>query len=279
MNKFFSKTLKIIIVVIFIYIVFANINYIFASSKNIPSKTKITSVYITNNKITVKWKKTKNIDGYIIYMSHSKNGKYKKIKTIKDTKTTKYTKKNINESKKYYFKIKTYITKKRKKKYSKFSNIKTAGGLIVSKKLTALDSPVYRNINLQVASKKINGIILKPKQIFKWSEVVGQAKEEQGYTKAIVYINGVNNFSLGGGICQVSTTLYQCAKSSRMKILERHKHGKDVSYIKNGDDATVSFGSKDFVFKNNKNYAIKIRAYAQGRSTVCQFYNIGNKQK
>ena len=101
--------------------------------------------------------------------------------------------------------------------------------------------------------------------------------EAQGYRKAIAYSNGNNILSVGGGVCQVSTNLYQVAKMANMKIIERYLHGKDVTYIENGEDATVSFGKYDFVFKNNKSYAIKIKACSYLNTTICELYKIGDK--
>ena len=133
-----------------------------------------------------------------------------------------------------------------------------------------------RNTNLKIASSKINGTILKSGETFKWSKIVGELTPEKGYKTAIAYFNGNDMNAIGGGVCQVSTTLYQCAKISNMKIIERHTHGKDVTYIEAGEDATVSQNLKDFVFKNNKSYAIKIEADAYQNVTICRFYKMKN---
>lgn len=279
MNKFFLKVVIILTLIVFIQVIFGNVTYIFASDKNqSPSKVKITSVCVDNCKATIKWKKVNNADGYVIYMSNSKKGKYKKIKTIKSKNITKYTKNNLNEANEYYFKIKAYKNINGKKIYSNsFSNIKSGGGILATKVLTASKSTIDRNINLKIASSKIDGIILKPGQTFKWSKVIGNMTESMGYRKAIAYVNGGNRLSAGGGVCQVSTTLYQCAKQANLKITERHEHGKEVTYIESGEDATVTYGLRDLAFKNNTKYTIKIRAFAEGNSTMCQFFKISEK--
>ena len=267
---------KIFVVVITILLLLLQSSYIYAGANKLPQKTKITKVTVDNGKAIIQWKRVKNVDGYSVYMSKSKNGKYTKIKNIYGNKTVKYTKKGLDNSKEYYFKVKTFIIKNNKKIYSSSSNKKSGGGLLASKMLTSSSNSSNRNVNLAIASNRINGIILKPGQKFKWSQIVGILSEAQGYRKAIAYVNGNNVLSIGGGVCQVSTTLYQCAKNTRMKIIERHEHGKAVTYIESGEDATVTYGLRDFIFKNNKPYAIKIVAGAYQNSTICQFYKIGD---
>lgn len=268
--------LKIFVMIITFLLLSLQSQYIFAATTKEPPKTKLTKVTVDNSKAIIKWKKVKKVDGYSIYMSNSKNGKYKKIKNIYGNKNTKYTKKGLKYGKEYYFKIKTFRLIKNKKVYSKASNKKSAGGVIASKVLTSTSNNENRNINLKISSKRINGIILKPGQKFKWSKIVGRLTEASGYRKAIAYFNGNDILSVGGGVCQVSTNLYQCVKRAKMKVIERHEHGKEVTYIQSGEDATVSQGYKDFVFKNNKSYSIKIVADSYENSTICRFYKIGD---
>lgn len=242
-----------------------------------PTKAKIKSVQVYNSEATLKWSRVKHADGYIIYMAKGKNKNYKIIKTIKSGSQLSYIKKNLDNKKEYYFKIKAFSKIGTKNIVStQYSNIKSGGGLLISKKLTATNSPFDRNVNLRIASSKINGIVLKPGQSFTWSKVIGIMTQDQGYRKAIAYVNGENRLFVGGGVCQVSTTLYQCAKNSGMKIIERHEHGKAVSYIESGEDATVTLGLRDFIFKNTTSSTIKIFATAQGSSTICEFYKISN---
>ena len=145
-----------------------------------PAKPKVTKVCVDNDKAVIKWKKVKYATGYTVYMSNKKNGKYKAIKQIKNAKTLSYTKKGLNNKKEYFFKIKAYYKTKSKKIYSTYSNIRSGGGLLASKVLTATNSPEDRNINLMIASSKINGIILKPNQKFYWSKVVRNANRSTG---------------------------------------------------------------------------------------------------
>ena len=78
----------------------------------------------------------------------------------------------------------------------------------------------------------------------------------------------------GGGVCQVSTTLYQASVEAGLKIVERHMHSKAVSYTKRGKDATVSYGVQNLRIKNNKKYTIKLETYSNKGKTTCKIYKI-----
>lgn len=236
-----------------------------------PTVKKVSNKTKTSLKIT--WKKDTKVSGYVLYMANSKNGKYKKIKTIKSNKTTSYTKKGLKKNKSYYIKIKSYKTVKGKKIYSNYSSAKTNARLLASKTLKS-KSNTNRNKNLKLAAKACNGIVLKPGQQFKWSKVVGKASKAKGYKKATVFVGGKSVKGYGGGVCQISTALYQSAKASKLKIIERHTHSKAVSYAKKGQEATVAHGSKDLIFKNNKSYSIKIVITTYKGQCTCKFYRV-----
>lgn len=120
-----------------------------------------------------------------------------------------------------------------------------------------------RSVNVELASQKINNVILLPGEVFSYNKVVGERTFENGFKEASVYTSsGVVN-GLGGGICQVSSTLYNSVLLANLEIIERRNHRYAVSYVPLGRDATVAYGSIDFKFKNNRNYPIKIVSYAQ----------------
>lgn len=118
--------------------------------------------------------------------------------------------------------------------------------------------------NLRVATKSINGRILLPGEAFSYNETLGPRTIENGYKEAHVYSKGKVIQGLGGGICQVSTTLYNVTLLADVEILERRNHNMTVAYVKPGTDATVSYGTIDFKFKNNKDYPIKLTANVSG---------------
>lgn len=121
-------------------------------------------------------------------------------------------------------------------------------------------SNTNRNTNMELAAKKINGTILLPGEIFSYNKVVGKRTEAAGYKVAAVYANGKVENGIGGGICQISSTLYNTVLLANLEIVERYNHHFLTSYVTNGRDATVSWGTLDFKFKNNRTYPIKIIA-------------------
>lgn len=126
--------------------------------------------------------------------------------------------------------------------------------------------------NVALAAKKINGTILLPGETFSYNTVVGERTAERGFQKAPAYSNGESVQELGGGICQVSSTLYKSTLLSNLKIVEHHNHSYVSSYIGIGMDATVSWGGPDYQFKNNTDYPIKIVAEYSGGQVTCKIY-------
>lgn len=120
-----------------------------------------------------------------------------------------------------------------------------------------------RSVNVEIATQKINNVILLPGEEFSYNKVVGERTIANGFKEASVYTSsGVVN-GLGGGICQVSSTLYNSVLLANLDVVERRNHRYAVSYVPLGRDATVAYGSIDFRFKNNRKYPIKIVSYAQ----------------
>jgi vancomycin resistance protein YoaR len=115
-----------------------------------------------------------------------------------------------------------------------------------------------RKQNIIIAASKINGTVLGAGQIFSFNKVVGPRTPENGYKDAHAYIGGKIVDSTGGGICQVSTTLYNAILYADLNVVERHNHMFTVGYVPKGRDAAVAYGSSDFKFKNSTNMPIKI---------------------
>ncbi len=135
---------------------------------------------------------------------------------------------------------------------------------------TSLGGSSWNRVNnVTLAAEKINGVILYPGQSFSYNETVGQRTWDAGFREAAAYADGNVVQELGGGICQVSSTLYWCTMAANLKILERTSHMFSVGYIEPGMDATVSWGSPDFRFENNRTFPVSIVAYVQnGMLTV-----------
>ena len=117
-----------------------------------------------------------------------------------------------------------------------------------------------RNNNVNLACRAINGIIVKPGQEFSFNKVVGQRTEEKGYDYAKAYLEGQIVEELGGGVCQVSTTLYNAIFNAGLTTTYRKSHTFEPSYITPGLDATVSYNGPDYRFINNSGYSVGIKA-------------------
>ena len=117
-----------------------------------------------------------------------------------------------------------------------------------------------RSTNLELSAKKINGTVLLPGEEFSYNKVVGKRTIENGYKNAAVFSNGRVVDGLGGGICQISTTLYNAVLLANLEITERRNHSFVTSYEDPGRDATVVYGVQDFKFKNSRKYPVKIEA-------------------
>lgn len=133
-------------------------------------------------------------------------------------------------------------------------------------------SDTDRTTNLVLACQKLNGKVIMPGETFSYNETLGPRTAAAGYKNAKIYESGQVVDGLGGGICQISSTLYNAALMSDMEIVERRNHQFVTSYVKAGRDATVVYGSTDFRFKNTRTYPVKIIASAKnGIATVSIF--------
>ncbi len=121
-----------------------------------------------------------------------------------------------------------------------------------------------RSTNLAIACKKINNYVLQPGETFSYNQTVGKRSIENGFREAHIFTSSGVEDGLGGGICQISSTLYNTVVLANLDIVERHNHSYGAGYVDPGRDATVSYGSLDFKFKNPRKYPIKITAYING---------------
>lgn len=119
-----------------------------------------------------------------------------------------------------------------------------------------------RGINIAIAARTINGTILMPGEVFSYNQVIGDTTPSKGYKLGGSYLNGELVQSYGGGICQVSSTLYNAVLYANLEVVLRYNHSSAVGYVPASRDATVSYGGKDFQFKNSRQYPIKISATA-----------------
>ncbi len=134
-----------------------------------------------------------------------------------------------------------------------------------------------RSTNLALAANKINGTVLMPGETFSYNKVVGARTIAAGYKEAPMYLNGQVVDGVGGGICQISSTLYNAVVYANLEVVQRSNHMFVSSYVPISRDATVAYGSLDFQFKNNRNYPIKlVCSVSRG---VANFQIFGMKQE
>lgn len=135
-------------------------------------------------------------------------------------------------------------------------------GTFIGYYTTAYNPDISRAVNVSVAASRINGVVIQPGQSFSFSRAILPRTTENGYVEAPVIVGKQYVPGMGGGICQVSSTLYAAMLSANLPATERHPHSLEVSYIPTGMDATVAGNAKDLKFVNIFNEPIQIYAVA-----------------
>ncbi len=135
-------------------------------------------------------------------------------------------------------------------------------------------SNVSRTTNLKLASNKISGTVILPNEEFSYNKVVGERTISAGYKMAATYSNGQVVDGLGGGICQISSTLYDAVVMANLNVTTRRNHQFVTSYVPAGKDATVVWGAQDFKFVNSRKYPVRIVATVEGGVATVQIWGI-----
>jgi vancomycin resistance protein YoaR len=134
--------------------------------------------------------------------------------------------------------------------------------------------------NIKLAAERLDYEKLQPGEEFSFNSVLGRRTIKKGYAKAPIIINTEEGpkkaYGVGGGICQLSSTLFNAVYRSKMHITERHSHSKVVGYVPKGWDAMVAYGTSDFKFVNNRNYPIMIRVYISHKYITVRIYENRN---
>ncbi len=118
--------------------------------------------------------------------------------------------------------------------------------------------------NVKIATMSVNGTILNPGDVFSYNKAIGAVTAARGYKVATVFVNGKKEKDVGGGVCQVSSTIYCAALQGNLEIVKRYNHSLPVGYVPLGQDATVSSGPVDFQFRNTTGYPMKVVASLSG---------------
>jgi len=171
------------------------------------------------------------------------------------------------------------------------AQIKESAASVTADKLSTIDCKIstystsfttsipQRINNITLATKSINGILLMPGDIFSFNKIVGERTAARGYQEAGVVIGSKVESGLGGGICQVSGTLYNALLLANIKATERTHHTIPSSYVPKGCDATVDYGNIDYKFKNTLPYPIYIEGHVQNKNLYFNIYSNSNLLK
>jgi vancomycin resistance protein YoaR len=130
-----------------------------------------------------------------------------------------------------------------------------------------------RSTNIQLAANAINNYVVFPGETFSFNKVVGKRTKTRGYLRAKVIVRGEFAEDIGGGICQVSSTLFNAVDNAGLEVTERFSHSRAVPYIPPGRDATVSWYGPDFAFKNKYNQPVLIQAKTLGHLLIIKLYS------
>lgn len=131
---------------------------------------------------------------------------------------------------------------------------------------------VERTNNLKLCAQEIDGTVVAPGDVFDFNQITGPATREKGYLEAPIFLNGRIVLGLGGGKCQVSTTVYNAALLANLEIVERHQHGLPVDYVPPSRDAAVSYGGINLRFRNTSGKHIYVQAFVKGNALTVRIF-------
>ena len=140
---------------------------------------------------------------------------------------------------------------------------------------TNMDGVASRSFNVRRAASVVNDTVLQPGEVFSYLGAIGDPSAANGYKTSTGYENGQTVVMDGGGVCQVSSSLYYCAVYANLEIVRRANHAFATGYIPNGLDATVYYPGLDFKFRNNTGFPVKIVTFTEGGDAgklTVQFY-------
>lgn len=142
----------------------------------------------------------------------------------------------------------------------------------IAKSVTNTTADANRNTNIDLVCKTIDALVLQPGESFDYNEFVGERTAEKGYKEATGIYEGTTRQELGGGICQVSGTMFHTVMKADLQVDERHPHTWPSTYVPKGTDATVTWGGKNFGFTNNTEYPIALHAYYKNQTVTVELY-------
>lgn len=149
---------------------------------------------------------------------------------------------------------------------------------LVSKYYTTTTSNTNRNINIDLACQAVSGTVVMPGETFSFNQATGERTYEKGYREAAAIQGGTTVDEIGGGVCQVSSTLFNAAAMANLTILDRYPHAWPSSYVDKGRDATVNWPNLDFRFRNDGDMPVFLVTYYSNRTCTAEIYgkSLGN---
>lgn len=146
---------------------------------------------------------------------------------------------------------------------------------LLAEAVTSFDPKnLNRSQNLLLAASALHGLVIEPGGDFSFNRAVGKRSAARGYRMAIVFEDGEQVPGLGGGVCQVSSTVYQAARKAGMTITERHPHSLPVTYAKAGNDATVAWGAKDLRWRNDTKSPVQLACHIKDGKLSVQIFRL-----
>lgn len=244
-----------------------------AATATAPVRVTTTSVSKSGTSIALEWTTTKS-SGYQIFYSTDSSFKNYKCITLNGATRSSYTIKNVSSSKDYYVKVRAFI------RYNDGAHkgtcspyLSTYYSNLYATYTSSYVSNANRTNNLRIASNAINGTIVKPGETFDFNAVVGPRTSARGYKAAPVFVGTKSvEDGIGGGICQVASTMFNCALYANVGIVERYQHSQRVAYVPLGRDAAISGSAKNFRWKNTTNYPIRVVMTVKDGKITCSFY-------
>lgn len=245
----------------------------FTTNVTIPNRVDLTSVGKTGpNSIKLEWDVLR-CTGYEIYYSSdptfkTDNHKIHLIGAYRDN----YTIKGVSRYRTYYVRVRAFCIS-RKVQYSGYMSYYLStnySNVYATYSSNYVNNP-NRTKNMAIAAKEISGTIIQPGKTFSFNRVVGPRTASKGYRNAPIFSGGGVEDGIGGGICQVASTMFNTALYANVGILERHQHSQRVSYVPLGRDAAIYGTVEDFRFKNTTKYPIKIYMTVSGGKITCTF--------
>ena len=206
-----------------------------------------------------------NVDGNNITVKPGIEGKTINLDTL-DQKLKENINGEVNSDNKLTVDVETTKPKVTKEALSKIK------GIMGTFSTNYSTSAPGRSNNIELATKALNGTIIMPGETFSFNDVVGPRTVERGYQEAGTYVGNKVEPGIGGGICQVSTTLYRAAMKANLRSVERTNHSMVVGYANPGLDATVSYGYLDYKFKNTYDFPIYVKGTTVGKVVTYTIY-------